>query len=124
MIKIKVIGSSSKGNCYLLSTNTTNILLDCGVKNMPKVFNYSNIDGILLTHQHIDHVGGIPNVKNYYKGKYYGNKDVMDILPILDYFKVEVNEGKKFEIKDLIIIPFSLVHDVPIFGYLIKDKVS
>jgi len=45
-------------------------------------------------------------------------------LPIIDEYKKVVIEGEKFEIKDLTIIPFSLVHDVPIFGYLIKDKIS
>ena len=31
MLKLKVLGSSSKGNCYLLENNDTKILLDCGV---------------------------------------------------------------------------------------------
>ena len=52
MLKIKIYGSSSKGNCYILSNNDTSIMLDCGVKNMQNKCKVENINGILLTHQH------------------------------------------------------------------------
>jgi len=53
MMSLKVYGSSSKGNCYLFSTSTTNILLDCGVKNIEEKIDLKNLDGILLTHRHL-----------------------------------------------------------------------
>lgn len=72
----------------------------------------------------LDHCGGVKDLKNYYKGKYYSHKDVLDILPVIDEYKVEIKENERFDIKSLSIIPFSLVHDVPNMGFLIKDNVS
>ena len=55
MLMLKVIGSSSKGNCYILESNKSSLMLDCGilkiiekidVKDIPK------IKGIIITHQH------------------------------------------------------------------------
>lgn len=51
MMSINVIGSSSKGNCYILSTSDTKIMLDCGVKNISNKI--VGLDGILITHGHL-----------------------------------------------------------------------
>ena len=123
MLSLKIIGSSSKGNCYILQSNTTSIMLDCGCK---KVINedLTRIDGIVLSHVHYDHTKGIKNIKNLYQGKYYANQETLDVLPVLDKDKVKVESGEKFQIKDFSLVPFDLLHDVPCFGYLIKDNVS
>lgn len=59
MLKIKVLGSSSYGNCYLLSYNNETLILDCGisVKEIKKRlnFNISSVVGVLATHSHKDH---------------------------------------------------------------------
>lgn len=52
MLMLKVFGSSSKGNCYLLDNGKTKILLDCGVKNILSKQSMNEIDGIILTHRH------------------------------------------------------------------------
>lgn len=123
MFKLTIYGSSSKGNCYLLSSDTTTIMLDCGVKRLLNL-QYDKIDGILLTHLHSDHCGGIKNIKNYYGNKYYANKETLNILPTQDFQKQEVKSNEKFNIGDFTIMPFELIHDVPCLGYLIKDNVS
>ena len=33
MIKLKILGSSSKGNCFILYDDDKNLIIDCGVKN-------------------------------------------------------------------------------------------
>lgn len=123
MLKLKIIGSSSKGNCYILKSNTTSIMLDCGCK---KVVNedLTKIDGIVMTHRHLDHVGAVPKIKDLYKNKYYANKDTLEVLPILEKDKIEVVSGEKFDIKDFSLVPFELLHDVPCYGFLIKDNIT
>lgn len=123
MLSLKIIGSSSKGNCYILKSNTTSIMLDCGCKKIIDE-DLTDIDGIVLTHRHLDHIGAIPKIKDLYKNKYYANKDTLDVLPILNKDKIEVVSGEKFQIKDFSLVPFELLHDVPCYGYLIKDNIS
>lgn len=53
MIKLKVYGSSSKGNSYIIETDNGSIMLDCGVKNIHDKVNFKEILGVLLTHSHL-----------------------------------------------------------------------
>ena len=45
MIKIKSYGSGSSGNCYFLTNNKTNIILECGLNEeaINKILNENNI---------------------------------------------------------------------------------
>lgn len=124
MLKLKIIGSSSHGNAYILSNNDTTIMLDCGTKKVMETPNINEIDGIFITHQHLDHCGGVKYIKNYYNGKYYSHKEVLDILPILDNQKVEVKTGEKFQIGTFSCKCFELQHDCTCYGIVIKDEVS
>ncbi|WP_024622120.1 MBL fold metallo-hydrolase [Metaclostridioides mangenotii] len=58
-MKIKVLGSSSKGNCYLLQLKTETLILECGInyKQILKGLNYDleSVVGCLVTHEHKDH---------------------------------------------------------------------
>ena len=58
--------SSSSGNCYLVRSENTTLLVDVGVAGKhilagldAKESSIEAVDGILLTHEHIDHVKGI-----------------------------------------------------------------
>lgn len=124
MIKITSYGSSSKGNCYLLETDNSSIILDLGVFNEDLLKHIKKIKGVVLTHQHQDHCKGVRELKNYYKGKYYSNKETLQILPVIDELKEIVNDGQPFYIDNFVIVPFELVHDVKCYGYLIKDTIS
>lgn len=58
-MKLKTIGTGSKGNAYILETNTEALLIECGVKisEIKKAidFNVSKIKGCVITHEHLDH---------------------------------------------------------------------
>lgn len=58
-MKLIVLGSSSAGNCYILETETTALILECGVplKEVKKTlkFDLSKIVGAFITHEHGDH---------------------------------------------------------------------
>lgn len=123
MLTLTIYGSSSKGNCYLLSSDTTTIMLDCGVIHTPRI-PYDKLDGVVLTHKHGDHIGGIKYIRLYYHNKYYSHKEVLDLLPALDNQKEEIEPNKKFNIGDFTLVPFELMHDVTCYGYLIKDNIS
>ncbi|MDB0600291.1 MBL fold metallo-hydrolase [Tenacibaculum maritimum] len=65
-MKLKVIGSNSKGNSYLLENKDEALLIECGV-NLSKIkeainFNISKIAGCIVTHEHKDHCVAINDV--------------------------------------------------------------
>lgn len=59
MLKLKCLGSGSSGNCYLLSTETETLILDCGIPVMEIKkglnFDLSKVVGCVVTHSHKDH---------------------------------------------------------------------
>jgi len=58
-MRLKILGSSSKGNCYILENETEALLIECGVNfSMVKQalnFQLRKVVGCLLTHEHGDH---------------------------------------------------------------------
>lgn len=77
-MKLKCLGSSSTGNCYLLTSNSgETLILDCGIpiKEIKKGLNWNvkDVVGVLCTHKHLDHsksvkdfeAMGIPVCKSY-----------------------------------------------------------
>lgn len=59
-MRLKCLGSSSAGNCYLLTSNGgETLILDCGIpiKEIKKGLNWNikDVVGVLCTHKHLDH---------------------------------------------------------------------
>ena len=82
-------------SCLLLQTPNSKILLDCGVDvaahgsdkfpyfNIPE-FDISQLDAIIITHAHLDHVGLLPYLyKMGYKGPVYMTAPTRDIAALL-----------------------------------------
>lgn len=82
------------GSCYLIETDASKFLVDCGMFQWPKevgklnyepfLFNPKEIDFVLLTHGHIDHCGLIPKLyKQGFTGKIYATSATVDICDII-----------------------------------------
>src|SRR5262249_36329583 len=66
LMKISVLGSGSTGNAVLLVANGTRVLVDAGLSTREIARRMSalgedpnSLDGILITHEHGDHAGGL-----------------------------------------------------------------
>ena len=96
MLKLKFCGGAKTvtGSCFLLQTEKTKILVDCGMfqggkdlralnyENFP--FNPADISALFLTHAHIDHSGLVPKlVKEGFKGKIYASSATADLCRIM-----------------------------------------
>lgn len=65
---LKCLGSSSAGNCYLLtSDNGETLILDCGIpiKEIKKGLDWhiKDVVGVLCTHKHLDHSKSVKDFK-------------------------------------------------------------
>ncbi len=68
MLILKTLATGSSGNCYLLSTETETLILDCGIpmKDIKKGLDYNirKVVGVAVSHSHIDHSKSVENFKN------------------------------------------------------------
>ena len=67
---LKVLGSSSKGNGYILDSGSEALILECGVnlKEAKKAlgFDVKKVAGCCVTHQHNDHAGYLDKYASTY----------------------------------------------------------
>lgn len=115
--------SGSTGNSLLIQTNNTKVLVDAG-ESAKKIVsalsllgvNISDINAILVTHEHSDHIKGIGTLSKKYNIPVYANKDTWNAMPeqknkILDENQKIFEINKKFEVRDLLFKPFHIPHD-------------
>lgn len=126
-MEIKVIASSSKGNCYLLDDGKTQILIEAGItfNKLIRKVNISNISGVLVTHEHQDHSKAVSDLIRRGK-RVYSAKETFDALGIeKNVFAKPIVEYQLQMIKTFAIIPFPTQHDAakPL-GFLIKSFVT
>ena len=123
MLNFCSLYSGSSGNSLLVSTENTNILIDAGVssKKIESALtglnvDPSQIDGILITHEHTDHIQGLGTFAKKFDLPVYVNQKTLDAMPKqkekiseknIKLIKIE----EKFEINDLKIKPFAIPHD-------------
>lgn len=67
-MKLKCLASGSSGNCYLLSSDTETLILDCGVGiieiKKALYFDLSKVVGVCVTHGHLDHSKAVKDFEN------------------------------------------------------------
>lgn len=115
--------SGSSGNCSLIETTHSKVLIDAGnsAKKIDEALkqnsiDISNIDAILVTHEHSDHVKSIGTISSKYNVPVFATKKTWDSMPeqskkISDEFKKIFESDSDFEINDLKIHAFSIPHD-------------
>ena len=128
----------------LVETPQTRLLIDCGPdfreQIMPHPFR--RIDGILITHAHYDHMGGMDDIRPYCQfgeinvyADPIARKGMLSMLPYCfaehRYPGVpaiqlhEIHLHEPFTIGDFRITPFQVMHhDLPILGYRIEEMIS
>lgn len=125
-MKIKVLGSSSKGNCYLLQLKNETLILECGInyKQILKGLNYDleSVVGCLVTHEHKDHSKAIKELTE--NGiDVFTSKGTLEKLDIKNHRTKIIESERSFKIGGFKILPFKAEHDAaePL-GFLIQHK--
>ena len=125
-MKIKVLGSSSKGNCYLLQLKSETLILECGIncKQILKGLNYDleSVVGCLVTHEHKDHSKAIKELTE--NGiDVFTSKGTLEKLDIKNHRTKIIESERSFKIGEFKILPFKAEHDAaePL-GFLIRHK--
>lgn len=124
-MKLCSLASGSSGNCTYIGSNHANILIDAGISGKRIEYGLNCIDikpadleGILITHEHSDHIQGIGVLARRYHTPIYGTKETlqaisgmksMGAIPAELFRPVLPDEG--FYINDIFVEPFQISHD-------------
>ncbi len=127
-VSVTVLASGSKGNCTLVASSGTRLLIDAGLSCRELLRRLllcgqdpRALDGVLITHEHSDHVGGLRvlarrlKIPVYITGATYQayQKCVRDSAG--NRVALERREmfcsGTAFQIGDITVAPFTIPHD-------------
>lgn len=115
-MKVIVLSSGSKGNTTFVETDNTKILIDCGntckyicqklasINVKPK-----DIDAILISHTHVDHIKGLQVFLHKFNTKVYMTQKMQPELSYIENYKF-INSNN-FNIKDITIDIIKTSHD-------------
>ena len=124
-MRICSIASGSSGNCIYLGTDATHLLVDVGIsgKRTEAGLNglgltLADVDGILITHEHADHINGLGVLLRKREMPVYATAGTIAAIrnagclgDIPDDLFCEIREDDSFVIKDVTVNPMRISHD-------------
>jgi phosphoribosyl 1,2-cyclic phosphodiesterase len=132
-VRLTILGSGSAGNCAYLETEETRLLIDAGLSLRQIRLRLAaigrspeNLTGILVTHEHSDHVQGLAVLTGKLHIPVYLNRPTQEAVEYQHQIKLEsrlFTTGAGFEVGDVAVETFSVPHDAqePV-GYLLRTS--
>lgn len=123
--------SGSSGNCGLLLEGEKYLLLDMGKSCRTTLtalrtlgLSVGDCQGILVTHEHSDHVAGLETFLKHYNVPVYGCADTLTMLEsrgtLPPAIEAVAMDGRTEEVGGFVVHSFPTSHDVPCCGYRIR----
>lgn len=124
-MRLVSIASGSSGNCIYVGSDHHHILVDAGISNKRIVAGLNEIgvkpeelDGVLITHEHSDHVKGLGVLSRKYEVPIFSTRETLEEISKMsslgDYSRdlyQQIQPNVPFSIGDLDVKPFSIDHD-------------
>lgn len=122
-MNLKCLGSSSSGNCYILSNEEEILILEAGVKfsavKEALNFDLSKVKAVVCSHLHGDH-------SKYVRDFIYSGIPVLADESVFSHYSLPVSVIAKhqyeYKFGGFSVKPFSVEHDVPTYGFLLHHK--
>ncbi len=127
MLDLRILGSSSAGNCYLLFTANETLIIECGVRKKVIMqalnFDLRKVKACIVTHEHKDHSHSIQDLIK--AGiDVYATAGTYKALGFESHHRLHtVRAQEQFQVGGFTILPFDVQHDAnePV-GYLIYHE--
>jgi phosphoribosyl 1,2-cyclic phosphodiesterase len=123
---VSILASGSSGNCTLLETPRTRLLVDAGLGKRETLrrlaalaHSVDRLDGIVISHEHTDHIGGLPALLSKWHTTVYltaeTHAETLRFLPERHARRLErvefIDAGQGFCVGDIEVAPFRIPHD-------------
>ena len=125
-LRVTVLGSGSSGNCTLVETEQTRLLVDAGLGKKETLRRLAavgrevdRLDGIVISHEHSDHIGPLAQVLGQWRTTVYlteaTHTEVLRIIPETAHKRLDrvehIRAGQRFIVGDIEVSPISIPHD-------------
>jgi phosphoribosyl 1,2-cyclic phosphodiesterase len=121
-VKFSILASGSKANSTVVSSGSTSILVDCGlsaketfIRLNSRGISEGNLSGIIISHEHDDHVKGVKALANYTGLPVYVSEATYLSSSVLRGISINqirfFDPGIIFHVGEIEILPFSVSHD-------------
>lgn len=134
-LKFCSLASGSSGNCQYIESENTRLLVDAGLsgKRIQNALNYIDVEpgtiqGILVTHEHIDHIKGVGILSRRFDIPIYANINTWKAMEhklgkIADANRIVIKTEESFMINDISVTAFGTYHDAeePV-GYVFEKS--
>jgi phosphoribosyl 1,2-cyclic phosphodiesterase len=114
-MRFESIASGSSGNCIYVGSDTAHLLMDVGISRKRTVdalhdldLDLRDIDGIFITHEHSDHISGLPMIAKKSQMPIYATRGTIEAILRSDKCKeidperfVPIRPDEKITVKDM-----------------------
>lgn len=114
---VSVLSSGSCGNSFLVVDDGSAILVDVGLSSRelerrlaPFGIAPTDIEAVVLTHEHTDHVRGARRFCVDHGVRLYGTKGTLSLTPLEGVDATPIRAGEAFAVGGLVLTPFSVMH--------------
>lgn len=125
-MRLVPIASGSSGNCIYVGSNNAHLLVDVGISAkritqglLELDIKPEELDGILITHEHVDHIGGLGVMCRKYNIPVYATAGTIDAIkrydklgPVDEDIFHSIEADNKFCLKDITVNAMHTSHDV------------
>lgn len=124
-MRLNCVGSSSKGNCYILQNDDEALIIEAGygLAEVKKAlgWNIAKVKACIISHQHNDHAG---HAAEYEKAgiPLLALPSVIDAKGLKADSTTAIRKGNGYIYGGFRILPFEVMHDVPCVGFLIEHR--
>ena len=124
-MRFESIASGSSGNCIYVGSDNTHLLMDVGISRKRTVealkgigLDMNDIDGIFITHEHTDHITGLPVIAKKSQMPIYATKGTIEAIRKMPKFQdidperfICVRADQPLTIGNLRVDPMHISHD-------------
>ncbi|GAX05415.1 metal-dependent hydrolase [Secundilactobacillus pentosiphilus] len=128
MIDVKIIGSGSSGNCYVIDDGKTQLIIEAGVAfkhvQVAMDFDFSRLAGVLISHEHGDHSKYLPALREHVSAPIFMTTGTAKALKQTLFYS-PIKSLDPFAAGTWKIIPFEVKHDArePV-GFMIENQLG
>lgn len=125
---LKILGSSSAGNCYVFDNGKEVLVVECGIsfKEVQKAlkFDISRIVGAIVSHEHGDHAKFVSKFLEAHVPVYMSAGTIHKVsIGESGFLPYMCEAGVQFKVGNFTILPFNVQHDAEEpFGFLISHE--